>query len=241
MAKLVPAGWRLVFVIHYVSTGVAQTDQTSLGLVFARPETVRQEVATKLLQEINFVIPPRVADYQLEKSWQADKDVLILAFFPHMHLRGKSFRYEALYPDGTKEILLDVPRYDFNWQNRYVLAEPKRLPAGSQIHCLAHYDNSADNPINPDPDATVHEGTQTWDEMFNGYFEVALADQDLIHPAWTDVLQKALQKFFTLPVWAAFAALLLSFLVYRRCAKWPRPICRPDSQAADPGNGTAAP
>src|SRR5207248_2886230 len=83
--------------------------------------------------------------------------------FPHMHLRGKSFRYEALYPDGKSEILLDVPRYDFNWQHRYVLAEPKRLPAGTRVRCIAHYDNSADNPANPDPSATVRAGQQTTD------------------------------------------------------------------------------
>ena len=99
--------------------------------------------------------------------------------FPHMHLRGKSFRYEAVYPDGRVETLLDVPRYDFNWQHRYELAEPKRLPAGTTLRCIAHYDNSRDNPANPDPDATVRAGKQSWDEMFNGYYDVALADQDL--------------------------------------------------------------
>jgi hypothetical protein len=96
-----------------------------------------------------------------------------------MHLRGKSFRYEADYPDGTRETLLYVPQYDFNWQHRYVLATPKRIPAGTTLRCIAHYDNSAANPANPDPGATVHSGKQSTDEMFNGYFDVALADQDL--------------------------------------------------------------
>src|SRR5437868_11050081 len=95
-----------------------------------------------------------------------------------MHLRGKSFRYEVTYPDGSAEVLLDVPRYDFSWQHRYELAEPKRLPAGSLLRCTAVYDNSADNPANPDPAATVRAGRQSWDEMFNGYFDVARADED---------------------------------------------------------------
>ena len=75
-----------------------------------------------------------------------------------------------------------MPRYDFNWQNRYVLAKPKQIPAGTTLHCIAHYDNSAANPANPDPNATVHTGKQSSDEMFNGYFDVALADQDLTQP-----------------------------------------------------------
>jgi len=100
---------------------------------------------------------------------------MVLSFFPHMHLRGKSFRYEVVFPDGTEEILLEVPHYDFNWQHRYVLAEPRRLPAGTLIRCVALYDNSAANPVNPDPSATVIAGPQTTDEMFNGYFDVVLA------------------------------------------------------------------
>ncbi len=83
---------------------------------------------------------------------------------------------------GASEILLDVPRYDFNWQNRYELAEPKHLPAGSRLRCTAVYDNSADNPANPDPTAEVRTGPQSWEEMFNGYFDVVLADEDLTQP-----------------------------------------------------------
>jgi hypothetical protein len=105
--------------------------------------------------------------------------VILLSMFPHMHLRGKAFRYTAQYPDGTTELLLDVPRYDFNWQHQYVLAEPKRLPAGTVVRCLATYDNSAANPFNPDPSVTVRTGFESWDEMFNGGFDIALADQDM--------------------------------------------------------------
>jgi mono/diheme cytochrome c family protein len=179
MAKLVPAGWRLVFVVHYAPIGIVQSDQTSIGLVFADPKTVKTEVATKVILDDNLSIPPGAADHRVEHAHRFDQDALLLAMFPHMHLRGKSFRYEAVFPDGTIEVLLDVPRYDFNWQHRYVLAEPKRLPAGTSLRCIAHYDNSSANPFNPDPTVTVHTGLQSWDEMFNGYFEWALADQDL--------------------------------------------------------------
>ena len=132
--------------------------------------------------EPNLAIPPGESSYPVEQTWRFNDAVLLLAFFPHMHLRGKSFRYEAVYPDGAEEILLDVPRFDFGWQFRYALAEPKRLPAGSLLRCTAVYDNSKDNPANPDPSAVVRAGTQSWDEMFNGYFDVALADQDLTRP-----------------------------------------------------------
>src|SRR5262249_38503873 len=119
----------------------------------------------------------------------------LLAVFPHMHLRGKSFRYQVAYPDGTSEILLDVPHYDFNWQHRYELAVPKRLPAGSLLTCNAHYDNSKGNPANPDPSATVVAGTQSWQEMFNGYFDVVLADQDLtVPPPWHVTLWSLAQR-----------------------------------------------
>jgi peroxiredoxin len=178
MAKLVPAGSRFLFVVHYTPIGKVQTDRTSIGLVFAEPGKVRKEVATKLLTDPELCIPPRAADHRIEKTYRMPGDVVLLSMFPHMHLRGKSFRYEVDYPDGASEILLDVPRYDFNWQNKYVLAEPKYLPRGSLLRCTAHYDNSENNPHNPDPDATVRAGPQSWDEMFNGYFDFALADED---------------------------------------------------------------
>jgi hypothetical protein len=182
MAKRIPAGWKLVFVMHYTPVGTEQTDRTSIGLRFAEASTVHKEVATKLMLEPSLAIPPGESHYPVEQTWRFNDDVLLLAFFPHMHLRGKSFRYEVIYPDGSEEILLDVPRFDFGWQFRYVLAEPKRVPAGSLLRCSAVYDNSNANPANPDPSALVRTGTQSWDEMFNGYFDVALADQDLTRP-----------------------------------------------------------
>lgn len=182
MAKRVPAGWRFVFVMHYTAIGSVQTDRTCVGLKFADPRTVKKEVATRLMYDLDLRIPPGAPAHRVAQTWQMNREVLLLAFFPHMHLRGQSFRYEAFYPDGASEILLEVPRYDFNWQNRYELAEPIRLPAGARLRCTAVYDNSTDNPANPDPTAEVRAGQQTWDEMFNGYFDVALADEDLTRP-----------------------------------------------------------
>ncbi len=182
MAKRIPAGWRLVFVVHYEPIGTVQEDRTSIGLVFADPATVRKEVATNLLFDPDLRIPPHAAAHRVERARRFDRDVLLLAMFPHMHLRGKSFRYDAIHPDGRIETLLDVPRYDFRWQNRYELARPIRLPAGTTLRCVAHFDNSTGNPDNPDPEATVLAGRQSRDEMFNGYYEIALADQDLTRP-----------------------------------------------------------
>jgi peroxiredoxin len=206
LAKRIPAGWRIVLVLHYTTTGSPQTDRTRLGLKLVDPKRVTKEVATKLMYDLDLEIPPGVADHTVSQTWQINNAVDLLAFFPHMHLRGKSFRYEALYPDGNEEILLEVPRYDFNWQHRYVLAEPKRLPAGSRLRCTAVYDNSAGNPANPDPTATVRAGTQSFDEMFNGYFDVVLADQDLTRgQSWREALA-GLRAF----VWTG---LVLSFLL----------------------------
>jgi peroxiredoxin len=182
MAKRIPAGWKLHFVLHYTPIGLPTDDQTELGLTLADPKHVHKEVATKLVKDLDLRIPPGAAAHRIEHAWRADADFLLLSLFPHMHLRGKSFTYTAEYPDGSSEVLLDVPAYDFNWQHRYELAEPKRLPAGTRVRCVAVYDNSAGNPANPDPTAEVRAGQQSWEEMFNGYFDVALADQDLQAP-----------------------------------------------------------
>jgi hypothetical protein len=185
MAKRIPAGWKIVFVMHYTPIGTEQTDRTSIALRFAEPAAVKKEVATKLMWEPNLQIPAGDPDHRVEQTWRMQNDVFLLAFFPHMHLRGKSFRYEAIYPNGQTEILLDVPHFDFGWQPRYALAEPKRLAAGTLLRCSAVYDNSKDNPANPDPTRQVPTGTQTWDEMFNGYFDMTLASQPTTRqPAW---------------------------------------------------------
>src|SRR5438552_7628079 len=142
MAKRVPAGSRLLLQIHYTPTGKPESDQTSLALVFADPKTVKREVITDMAVNRNFEIPPRTDNYLIEASQKIEQDTLVLTLMPHTHLRGKTFKYEATYPNGDKEILLDVPNYDFNWQMTYVLDKPKLLPKGTVLHCLAHYNNS---------------------------------------------------------------------------------------------------
>lgn len=175
MAKFVPAGSELVFQLHYTPIGSPQEDLSRLGIVFADAEEIDHVVVTQQAAEHRFEIPPHADNHQVEaKSQQAPSDVQLLAFMPHMHLRGKSFRYEAKFPDGRSQILLDVPQYDFNWQTAYQLSEPLKLPPGSYLHCTAAYDNSADNLNNPDPTKAVRWGDQTWNEMMIGYFDVAI-------------------------------------------------------------------
>ncbi len=184
MAKRIPAGSVIRFVMHYTPSGQPAQDQTQLGLKFAiRPPDM--EVATKLLVDLDFKIPPGAGNFVVERSWQAEQPVLLLSMFPHMHLRGKSMTYFAEFPGGRSEILLSVPHYDFQWQHRYVLAEPRLLPAGTVIRARAEYDNSASNPVNPDPSQTVSVGQQSNDEMFNAYFDVAapLDDESRRTPA----------------------------------------------------------
>ena len=163
--------------MHYTPNGSPQEDRSSVGLMFADPAQVRKEVATTAVDTMLLFIPPRVADYKLEAWHTFRKDTLLLSMFPHMHLRGKAFRYEARYPDGTTEILLDVPRYDFAWQQTYELAEPKLLPKGTKMHCVAHYDNSPGNIANPNPNVVVHWGEQTWDEMLMGFIDTTSPDE----------------------------------------------------------------
>ena len=177
-AKLIPAGSKLMFQVHYTPRGIATTDRSEIGLVFADPKTVRKEMTAVAAINMDLKIPAGAADFAVEASHRFDQDTLVYSLLPHMHLRGKAFRFEADYPDGKHEVLLDVPRYEFEWQNVYVLAEPKLMPEGTVLRCLARYDNSSENPSNPDPTRTVRWGEQTRDEMLVGYVEVALAAQD---------------------------------------------------------------
>jgi hypothetical protein len=150
-----------------------------VGFKFADPATIVKEVRTQNAANGGFRIPAGASDHKVEAAHTFSKDTLMLAMFPHMHLRGKSFRYTAHYPDGKTEILLDVPRYDFNWQNAYEFPQPKLMPAKTVLKCEASFDNSEGNLANPDPSAVVRWGDQTWEEMMIGYFDAALADQDL--------------------------------------------------------------
>lgn len=176
MAKRLPGGSKLIFQVHYTPIGTPQTDLCKLGLVFADDPDVQYEVITTSAVNQSLEIQPKLANQAFEAiSKPAPVELQVLSFMPHMHLRGQAFRYEAVLPDGRRDILLDIPRYDFNWQTEYVLTEPLRLPAGARIACRGVYDNSPDNLNNPDPTATVHWGAQTWDEMLVGYFNIAVS------------------------------------------------------------------
>jgi len=175
MAKHVPAGSKLVFQMHYTPVGKEQTDVSKIGFTFAKPEELTHMVQTVSTGNRGINIPPHAEDYSRESMMAPYKhDLTILSYAPHMHVRGKSFLYEAVYPDGKREVLLDVPKYDFNWQTNYELAEFKTLPPGTRVHCVAHWDNSENNLANPDPSATVNWGDQTFEEMMIGFFDVAI-------------------------------------------------------------------
>jgi hypothetical protein len=178
MAKLIPAGSDLVVQMHYTSSGKKTTDQTSIGLIFAK-QPPQKRVLTLQLTNDHFVIPPGAPDYRVEAHGTLPGDALLLGFFPHMHLRGKRFEYN-LIQGGTNstppriEPLLRV-NYHFHWQMSYVLAEPRLLKAGTELQAVAWFDNSAANPHNPDPNVAVRWGEQTYDEMMVGFFDVAVA------------------------------------------------------------------
>lgn len=174
-AKRIPKGHRLLFQVHYTPVGTPQEDLSRIGFWFADPATITHEVQTTSAVEHRFRIPPRAANHPVEAMLPEELPACeLLGLSPHMHVRGKSFRYSAVYPDGTREVLLDVPRYDFNWQTEYRLSERKPLPKGTKIFCEAAFDNSPENLNNPDPDATVSWGEQTYEEMMIGYFHVAV-------------------------------------------------------------------
>ena len=175
MAKYVPAGSKLVFQMHYTPVGKDQQDLSKIGFIFAKPEELTHMVKTVSTGNRGLNIPPHAADYRRESTMTGYKrDLMVLSYAPHMHVRGKAFSYEAIYPDGKREMLLNVPHYDFNWQTSYELADAKILPPGTRVHCEAHWDNSENNLANPDPSATVNWGDQTWDEMMIGFFDVAV-------------------------------------------------------------------
>ena len=194
MAKLVPAGSKLVFQMHYTPNGTATQDRSCVGFKFADPKTVRRQVGTDKAANQGFRIPPGDGNHKVEASHTFGRDMLMLAMFPHMHLRGKAFRYTAIYPTGEREVLLNVPRYDFAWQNSYEFVEPKKMPKGTRLYCEAWFDNSEDNLANPDPTDTVRWGDQTWEEMMIGYFD-ATPDYD-ISPA--DAVGSRTKEFVSL-------------------------------------------
>jgi peroxiredoxin len=176
-ARKIPRGATIVFQMHYTPNGFAQEDKSSVGLIFAKEPCV--ELHSKIVYNMKIAIPPGDANHKIVGSWTFPKEVLLWNLMPHMHLRGKSFEYAAVFPDGKREVLLSVPRYDFGWQTTYTLARPVRLPAGAKLECVGIFDNSMGNANNPDPSVTVGWGLQTWQEMLAGVVDYQVVEETL--------------------------------------------------------------
>ena len=172
-ARFLPAGAQLVFQMHYTPNGVKTTDRTRVGVIYA-DEPPQHEVRVKGIANHRIEIPPHAARHREEASLRLPVDATVLGFLPHLHLRGAACRYEVIDAQGDSSTLLDIPRYDFNWQLLYRYAQPRLLRAGETVRFTAWFDNSANNPANPDPTATVRWGQQTFDEMLLGYVEYFL-------------------------------------------------------------------
>jgi hypothetical protein len=183
-AKLIKAGSNLVFQMHYTPSGKVTKDRSIIGLKFAK-SPVNKVITTTAAWDARFEIPPNAQNHEVRAYYNVEEDIDIISLMPHMHLRGKDYTYIAHYPDGRQEILLSVPRYDFGWQVYYYPVKPLRMPKGTKIETIAHYDNSTRNAQNPDPSKPVHFGEQTWEEMMNGFFDFVPANQGAGKPAAT--------------------------------------------------------
>ena len=192
-AKLIPAGSDIVLEVHYMPEGKSTTDQTRLGLVLAK-ETPSERTMTLSAGNSSFKIPPGDPNFRVDASYTMPEDVTLLGLHPHMHMRGKAAQYRILYADGRTETLLNVPNYSWHWQLWYNLAEPMKLPKGTKLQCTEHFDNSKNNPDNPDSAKTVIWGQQTTDEMmvcmFNVVFDAKFTTRQILRPAKTKTAEK---------------------------------------------------
>ncbi|TWU18450.1 thioredoxin family protein [Allorhodopirellula heiligendammensis] len=171
VALEVKAGSKLLFEMHYTPNGSPTDDRSYLGVKFTDKANVRKRLRGRLAVDQKFKIPPGVSDHEVKAAYVARQDENLISLTPHMHLRGKSFRYDATFPDGRQQTLLSVPNYDFNWQLKYVLKEPLTLPKGTLVQCTAVFDNSEGNMTNPDPSKTVTWGDQSFEEMMIGFMD----------------------------------------------------------------------
>ena len=169
-AKRIPSGARLALEVHYTPSGTACTDRSRVGLFYAKGPP-RHRVRSGNVTQPLLAIPPGAADHRVAATRTFDRPAVLLSLYPHMHQRGKRARFTLVWPDGNREVLLEVPRYDFHWQTNYHLAEPLHVPAGAKLEFVAWYDNSAGNPNNPNPRMFVFWGQQSWEEMMCGFFE----------------------------------------------------------------------
>jgi hypothetical protein len=181
-AKLIKAGSQLVFQMHYTPNGTESKDRSIVGLIFAKGP-VDRIVNSKAAFDVRFAIPPGADNYEVKAVYEFEEDSHIISMMPHMHVRGKDIVYRAIYPDGRSEVLLSVPKYNFNWQVYYYPLKPLAAPKGTRIEAVAHYDNSVKNPRNPDPGREVRFGEQTWDEMMNAFFDFTLDNPKVVERA----------------------------------------------------------
>ena len=175
-----PGGY-FTFQLHYTPTGKATVDHSKMGLYLtdSPPENfLRHQVVVSP----TISIPPDEADHEEAAYYEFPDDAIIHTLFPHSHYRGKASTFEIEYPDGRVEVVLSVPHYDFNWQRNYEPVEPIRIPAGSRLIHRTIYDNSRQNPANPDPSQTIGWGLQSWDEMLYGAFSYSYVNETTQHP-----------------------------------------------------------
>lgn len=176
--RLIKAGSDIVLQLHYTANGHAGEDRTKVGVVFCK-QAPHERVMTLAASNSKFTIPPGDPNYQVDASFELGHDAKLSALLPHMHLRGKDFQYRLVYPSGETETILRVPHYDFGWQLWYQPVSDIVLPKGTQIAATAHFDNSVNNPHNPDSTKAVKWGDQSWEEMMIGFFDVTFpADLD---------------------------------------------------------------
>ncbi len=192
VAKRIKAGSDLVLQMHYTASGEAIEDRTRVGIVFAK-EPPKQAVLSLQMGNDRFVIPPGDSNYRVQVSGTLPNDALLISMFPHMHLRGKGFEYLITGANGHVETLLKINHYDFQWQLNYRLAEPRPIKAGTRLEWVGYFDNSSNNPNNPDPTAEVRYGEQSWEEMMIGFFDVVV-DASIDKPKFFE------RQGFTIPI-----------------------------------------
>ncbi len=176
-AMRIPKGTKLRLEMHYTPNGMKVKDRSSVGLTFAE-KPPKYELFMSEFANMTFDIAPNHPHYKAEATFRFRADARIISLAPHMHWRGKDYSYELIRPDGKKETLLSVPRWDFNWQNVYRFNEPMKVAKGTKIHSVAHWDNSKNNPYNPDPTKSVKFGLQTWEEMMVGFVAYVYENPD---------------------------------------------------------------
>ncbi len=196
-AKRIPAGAELLFQVHYTPIGQVRTDRSKLGLVFAKTKPTR-EAFTLGIANPDLMLPARTDNIPIASSMVSSSNARLLSLFPHMHLRGKDFKFTITRPNEAPEVVLSVPAYDFGWQSYFILSKPMELPKGTRIDCLAHFDNSESNPYNPDPNKMVRWGEQTFEEMMIGYLDMDVpVGQPILHgPDFQPTTEKAAMATF---------------------------------------------